>query len=201
MGPHFGCAWMCHCLYGYWSTWMNMDAMLYLHSANVKQTDCSATHYPSESSTQFDSETGRMASLSNSVTRTKTPHDDEKRCSRFCRDQSLLRIGRKREDFSVNIFDISFNGGARYGMGRVNDGTTGTESTKVRDYLLEKLAEEESGASCKAPFKEIPECEGFALFTEGNTRELSARQSNIDEECIHEGSGDTRMKTNVNLDT
>ena len=169
-----------------------MDAMLYLHSASVKQTDCSATHYSSESSTQFNSETGGMASLSNSVTRTctKKPQDDEKCCS-----------GRKRKGFSVNIFDISCNVGARYGMGRVNDGTTGTESTKVRDYLLEKLVEEESTASCKAPYEDIPECEGLALFTGGNTRKLSARQSNIDEECIHEGSGDTRMKTYVNLDT
>ena len=192
---------------------MNMDAMLYLHSAIVKQTDCSATHYSSDSSTQFNSETGGMASLSNSVT--KTPQDDEKCCSRFCGDtdgitdivcggdQSLSTTGRKREVFAVYIFDISCTGnaGGRYGMGRVNDGTTGTESTKVRDYLLEKLVEEESRASCKAPFEDIPECEGLVLFTGGNTRELSARQSNIDEECIHEGSGDTHMKTHVNLDT
>ena len=165
-----------------------MDAMLYLHSEIVEQTDCSATHYPSESSTQFNSETGGKASLSNSVTRTKKPQDDEKCCS-----------GRKRECFSVNIFDISCNVGARCGMGRVNDGNT--ESTEVRDYLLEKLVEEESRASCKAPFEDIPECQGLALFTGGNTRELSARQSNIDEECIHERSGDTPMKTYVNLET
>ena len=170
---------------------MNMDAMLYLHSASVKQTDCSATHYSSESSTQFNLETGEMSSLSNSVAKTQD-------CSGFCGEQSWLTTGMKREGFSVYIFNISCNGAA-HGMGRVNDGTT--EGTKVRDYLLEKLVEEESRASCKAPFEDIPECQGLALFTGGNTRELSARQSNIDEECIHEGSGDTRMKTNVNLDT
>ena len=93
-----------------------------------------------------------MSSLSNSVT--KTQH-----CSGCCSEQSLS-TGSKREGFSVYIFDSSCNVGSRYGKGRGNDGTTGTESTKVRDYLLEKLVEEESRASYKAPFEDIPECEG-----------------------------------------
>ena len=124
---------------------MNMDATLYLHSAIFKQTDCSATHYSSESSTRFNSETGEMASLSNSVT--KTQH-----CARFCRQQSLSTIGTKLEGFSVYIFDSSCNGGTRSGDGRINDGST-KSTTKLRDYQLEKLVEEESKASCKSTLR------------------------------------------------
>ena len=170
------------------TTFTTLDG--YLHSVVEKVTDCSWSYSSPSTHSRSQPYTAGGMSLSNCVIKTTHHHSGNNTFPHF----EKIVSKRQQDGVVVSVYDGSFFTTGTEGIGEVEeDRSTGT--IKSEDYLLEKLG------SCEIPFKDRVKCEGLALLTGGNTRQLSARHSNIKEECTQNGSGDTRMKTNVNSDT